>query len=64
MLVLAKWMDLPSLIHLVNVPETNMQAAMPNDETITSGRRLKRFNSQAFKRDIMNRVTPTKIDEW
>lgn len=54
----------PSLIHLVNVPEMNMQAAIPNDETITNGRRLKRLSNQAFSNDITNRVTPTKIDEW
>lgn len=52
----------PSFIHLVNVPETNMQIAIPMQEHITSGRRLKRFKNQAFSNDITKRVTPTKID--
>lgn len=35
---------------------------LPNPETIISGRRLNRFNSQAFNKDITRRVTPTKIE--
>lgn len=54
----------PSLIHLVNVPETNMQMAMPMPEHMTSGRRLKRFKNHAFDRDMKKRVMPTKMDTW
>lgn len=56
------WSEVPSLIHFVNVPDINMTIAIPIPEIITSGLRLNRFNNQAFKRDIMKRVTPTKIE--
>lgn len=39
-----------------------MHIAMPSDETIMSGRRLKRLSSHAFSRDMHKRVTPTKIE--
>lgn len=55
---------IPSLIHLVNVPEMNITTAIPMPDVITNGRRLKRFKNHAFDRDIKNRVTPTKIDTW
>lgn len=48
----------------MNVPETNIQIAIPIPEHITSGRRLKRFKNHAFINDITKRVTPTKIDTW
>lgn len=53
----------PCLIHSVTSPEKNMHSAMPSDDTMMSGRRRKRFSSHAFRRDMTNRVTPTKIDE-
>uniref|UniRef100_A0A182QWU3 Uncharacterized protein n=1 Tax=Anopheles farauti TaxID=69004 RepID=A0A182QWU3_9DIPT len=52
----------PSLIHSVNNPDTNMQIAMPVVETITSWRRGKRFSSHAFSSDIVKRVNPTKME--
>uniref|UniRef100_A0A182J936 Uncharacterized protein n=1 Tax=Anopheles atroparvus TaxID=41427 RepID=A0A182J936_ANOAO len=52
----------PSLIHSVNSPDTNMQMAMPVVETITRWRRANRFSSHAFSKDIVKRVSPTKMD--
>lgn len=54
--------EIPSLIHLVKVPEMNITTAMPIPDVITSGRLLNRFRSHAFKSDIMKRVTPTNIE--
>lgn len=53
----------PSLIHLVNVPDVNMHAAIPKLDTITNGRRLNLFKSHAFNNDMAKRVTPTKIED-
>lgn len=52
----------PSLIHMVNNPDTNMQIAIPVVDTITNGLRANFFKSHAFNSDIMKRVSPTKID--
>lgn len=54
---------LPSLIHLVKVPEMNIQAAIPIPLTITSGRLLKRLRNHAFNNDIKKRVTPTQMEK-
>lgn len=56
--------QVPSLIHFVNVPEMVMTTAIPMPDTMTNGRRLKRFKNHALHSDITNRVTPTKIDTW
>lgn len=62
--IFVKCVQVPSLIHLVNVPETNITIAIPMPDVITSGRRLNRFKIHAFDNDMKNRVTPTKIDTW
>lgn len=49
---------------MVNNPDTNMVNVMPMVETITSGRLLKRFKSQAFNKDMKNLVNPTNIEAW
>lgn len=54
---------LPSLIHFVNVPEINIQAAIPIPLVITSGRLLKRLRNHAFDNDIKKRVTPTQMEK-
>lgn len=63
-LLLLLCVQVPSLIHLVNVPETNITIAIPIPEVMTRGRRLKRFKNHAFDSDMKKRVTPTKIDTW
>lgn len=40
----------------------NITTAIPIPDTMTNGRRLKRFKNHAFDNDIRNRVTPTQID--
>lgn len=54
--------NLPSSVHFVNKPETNMQIAIPTQLTMTSGLLLNRFSMYVFTIDMQNRTVPKKID--